>query len=302
MINPEDDKKFSRISAIEYLDTRQFKIDRFLNERFRRADYDYVLEQLMEDPISLANIIKYNYEMSEQQRINMVLNKISTSGSLSIMIGAKRNGKTGTLVWIYEELHKINLKKGLYWFGYSEDLNEIYPFVKQVTDFVAPDSDSFLGVDETGLFLFARDAMSKSSKEKIKKLPTLGHRDLAGMFLTQSGKIGDIDLFMLADYIWFKPYFVTELDTRLRLPKWLVYCLPHNKNENMVFDLNMRCIYTFKNNLPTKWSDRLSKPYSKIPDIKSARIYLEELEKRNIDLPTIQIMLELRGWNYEDVA
>lgn len=301
IINPEDEKRFNVISALEYLESRRFKVDKFLNERIRKVDQDFVLRELLKNPTSLAYIIKYNYELSEQQRIRMVVEKIMKEGSLTIMIGAKGYGKTATSVWLLNYIHQ-NYKKNLYWFGYNEGLEKHYPFVKQTYSLTKPEDNSFLVFDEASIALFAREFSTREQKEKIKQLPTLRHRNLALLIITQFSSSVDIDLFLLCDYVWFKPYFVSELDPRLNLPKWLQFCLPYNPNENLIYDMNKECIYTFKNPLPPYWNDELSKPFSKIKSRKEALKLLDKLQEAGFSEREIETILKLRGWEIEDLV
>ena len=297
MINPEEEKKFSVVSSLLYLDEKRFKIEKFLKERFRTVDYDFILREMLKNPIALAYIVKFNYELTEQQRIRMVIDKIVKEGSLTIMIGAKGYGKTATSVWLFERIHSLYPKKRLYWFGYNEELEKQYPYVEQVYDLTKPKPNSFLVLDEGSLFLFSRDHATREQKEKIKTLPTLRHRGLGLLIISQFSTSLDIDLFLLSDYIWFKPYFVYDLDQRLNLPKWLQYCLPYKPNENLIYDMNKQIIYIFKNQLPTKWNENLSKPFAVIPDKKSARKLMNKLFEKGFSTREVETILKVRGWD-----
>jgi hypothetical protein len=295
MIDPEESKKFNPVSALEYLDSRRFKVENFLDERIRKVDKEFVLREMLSNPVSLANIIKYNYEMSEEQRVRFVVEKIIQEGNLTIMIGAKGYGKTSTATWLIEKIHEW-FDKNIYWFGYNEGIEQSYPFVEQTASLTAIKENSFLIVDEGSLVWFARDFMRREQKERIKELPTLRHRGLSLLIISQFSASLDIDLFMLSDYIWFKPYFVSELDSRLNLPKWLVYTLPHNKDENLVYDMNLECIYMFKNPLPSKWNEKISKPFSLIKSRREANILVEKLRRVGFSEGEINDILRIRGY------
>jgi hypothetical protein len=296
MIDPEEDKKFSIISALEYLENKRFKIEKFLDEKFRKVDHKFILKEMLKNPISFAYIIKYNYELNEQQRIRLVLQKITKEGSLTIMIGAKGYGKTATSIWLLEKIHSLFPNIKLYWFGYNEELEKQYPYVDQTYDLVRVEPRSFLVLDEGSLFLFARESMTKEQREKIKKLPTLRHRGLSLLIISQFSTSLDIDLFLLSDYLWFKPYFVSELDSRLNLPSYLKYCLPSNPNENLVYDLNKEVIYTFTNPLPSRWNDNLSKPSSLIKDEEEANRLIKKLKEKGFNDKEIETILRIRGY------
>lgn len=301
IISPEEDKRFNPISALEYLETRRFKVENFLNERIRKVDQPLVLRELLKDPVTLANIIKYNYEMSEEQRIRFVVEKIIKEGNLTIMVGAKGYGKTATSVWLMDYVHK-NFDKKVYYFGYSEELEKQYPFVKQTVSLTDPEENSFLVFDEAQNFFFARSFSTREQKARILELPTVRHRGISLLLITQFSTSLDVDLFLLCDYIWFKPYFVGELDKRLNLPDWLKYTLPKNPNENLVYDMNLETIYVFKNPLPPIWNEKLSKPFSPIRDMKEAKRYINKLKDLGLTPKEIATLLRIRGIDLPEEA
>ena len=289
----------SLISSLEYLDTHRFKVQKFLDERFRKVDHNFILREMLKNPIGFAYVIKYNYEYPEQQRIRLVIEKIAKEGSLTIMIGAKGFGKTSTAVWLLEKIHSLFPKKKLYWFGYSEGIEEYYPYVNQTYSLTAPEDNSFLVCDEGSLAFFSRDFMTREQKARIKELPTLRHRGLSVLIISQFSTSLDVDLFLLSDYIWFKPYFVSDFDQRLNLPKWLAYCLPHQPQENLVYDMNLECIYTFKNPLPSRWNEKLSKPFSKLKSKEEALEFAGKLKKIGFSDREIFDLCRIRGFDLE---
>jgi len=301
IINPEDDKRLNPISALRYIELNRFKVERFLDERVRKEDRYFVLKEMLKNPVALAYIIKNNYEYDERRRIKIVVDKITREGTITVMLGAKRHGKSSTSVWLLEYIHKHYPDKKLYWIGYSEAIEKYYPYVNQTINLVEPDENSFVVFDEASLFLFSRDAMSKQSKEKIKELPTLGHRGASVLFISQSAQMVDIDIFLLCDFIWFKPFFAVDFDERLNIPTYLKYILPKNKNENLVYDMHEQFFYVFKNPLPSIWNDELSKPYSKIKTKEKAQEFLGGLLKMGFDEKTIDTILKIRGWSLEQL-
>jgi len=107
----------------------------------------------------------------------------------------------------------------------------------------------------------------------------------------------DIDLFLLSDYIWFKPYFTSEFDKRLSFPEWLSFVLPKNPPENLVYDMNSEVIYLFKNTLPKIWNDNLSKPFAPIKDITEAKHYIKKLKDMGMSPNEISQLLRIRGYD-----
>lgn len=300
MIDPQSRKPFNKVSALKYILGRTHLVDRFLDERVREEDKDFVLKELLEDPVFLAKIIKLNYEMKEKDKINKVINEVSKEGNLTIMLGAKGYGKTATTIWLIEEIHKRFPDKNLYWFGYNPALKKAYPFVNQTISLTKAKENSVIFIDETTLYLGSRDAMSRESRERIKALPTMRHRGCAMLFITQAGQAIDVQLFMFCDMLWFKPYFVWEFDERMKIKPQLKYIMPYQKSENLVYFLNDMSTYIFRNPLPRKWNDELSKPFS-ILTKKEAREYADMLFEAGFSEREVKIMLEVRGVKYDEI-
>lgn len=301
MIHPDEDKKFGEISALRYLDRHRFKVEDFLDGRVRKADKDFVLQKLIDkNPVSLASTIQHNYELSKQQRIMETLQRICAEGTLTIMLGAKRHGKTATTFWIAEKalmyLEELNLSN-IYWFGYNPAIDEHYPQIKQTWDFKDIEDDSLVLFDESAILLNSREAMSSSNRSKVKQLPIIGHRGISTIFITQSGQMADVSLFLLADYVWFKPYFVSEFDSRLNIPDYIKFVLPTDKPENLLYDLNTENLLLFENPLPKNWNDELSKPFRRIETKEQARKLYDGMLDAGFSQGEIETIFEARGFD-----
>ncbi len=299
-IDPKDDFRLNYGSAIRYLENHELSTKQFFNERIRPEDFELVLEELLKDPVSLANTIKLNYEVSEEQRRRNIVSNIIKEGTLTILIGAKGHGKTTSVIWLAEYIH-ANFDKNICWFGYNPAIAKHYPYIEQTYDFKTLPENCILLFDEASIFLDSRDSMSKTSKDRLKNLPTMRHRGISIIFISQSAQSIDVKLFLLCDFIWFKPYFASSFDNRLNLPSYIHYILPQNKNENLVIDMSNQTNVVFQNGMPSTWSDELSKPFSRITNMKDARKLYDSLLMAGFEEREMRNMLEIRGINFDDI-
>jgi len=307
IIDRDKHKPFNNITALQYLDGHQGIRARFLNEKVRKQDQAFVTDGLLEFPVFFANILKLNYEIHETQRVKKITEKLMKEGMITIMLGGKRQGKTAATYWfvekIIEEQKKEAHKKNLYWFGFSPEVERVYPELQQTMDMRRVE-DGILFYDETMLTFLGRDAMTTESKDKVKLLPTIGHRDLSVMFLSQSTRI-DAIILNLANSFWFKPYAAMDFDKddrrQRRLFRILRFFMPKQKHDNIFFDMDTNESYLFQNTLPHRWTEGLSKPFSIIREKKQALRYRSMMEEALLTDRTIKIFLEQRGWSYNDL-
>ena len=302
VIDPNEDKRLDLVSAIEYLEGHWHYVEHFLDKKVREEDKIFVLRKLLRSyPVEFAQIIKVNFELTEEQKINLILNKISKPGNITLLIGAKRHGKTATSLWIAEQLHKMGIK--ILMFGFSESIAKYYPWIKQTLDLVG-EPNSVLIYDEALLTLRGSRSMSKEVQERIDMIPTVGHRDMALIFLSQSFSVAP-EIIRQTDYFWFKPIPGTNFEfakERVSLSSVLKWFLPYHKWENLVYDLHDDLLYFFNNPLPSKWNDELSKTYSKIKSPEMAARYFNMLIDAGFSEREAERLLKVRGWDVTDIA
>lgn len=297
-------KPFSHESAMDYVAGHESLIMQFLDTKVRKKDREFVLNNLLEDPVFFATLININMEIPEEEKINAVVEKILHEGIITVLIGGKRMGKTAVGYWLLELLLKKESEKEIYWYGYSPGLKRIYPEIKQTLKLNELEN-ALLLFDETLLTMMGRDAMTSESKERVRILPTIGHRDVSVIFMTQSLRIDPMILNM-ADALWFKPFFALDLgfereDTNRRFKKILKFILPKQKEQNLFYDMHTNETYIFDNQLPERWCEELSKPFSKISSLQQAKEYFSMMEDAGFSDREIMIFLAQRGWDYNDV-
>jgi len=295
----EQDKPMKEVSALTYILGHKSLLHKFLNEKIRKKDWGKVTGELMtKSPILLANFLKINYETSESERISKIIREISKEGMLTIMLGAKRFGKTAASIWLAEQL--IRMEKKVYWFGFYPHLKKVYPEIRQVLDLRKIDDGTVI-FDETLIMMFGREAMVREIRDRVKALPTMGHRGMSIIFISQSLRI-DALIKDLADFLWFKPLFTYSIfDSGLRdVDQMVKYMLPFNKWENLVLNLHTQEPYIFSNPLPEKWDDDLSKPFSRLESRDEALEFFDKCRKAFSEREAV-LMLEQRGWKLEEL-
>lgn len=299
-LSTEQSKPFNEISALEYLEGHESLVYRFLNERIRKRDHAFILEQMLDDAVFTANLIKLNYTLSESEKINKVIEMLCHEGYITVELGAKRHGKTAGFWWFVEQALQLKIK--VVWYGYSSIVRNIYPEVDQVLDLTKIEK-CVLGYDEVLLSMLGRDAMTTDSKDKIRQLPTIGHRDASVIFMSQSLRV-DPMILNLCDAIWFKPFFAMEYDrdTFNKMKRVVRHIMPKHKDENILYDMHTSETIIFRNPLPARWSEDLSKPFKRIQTKKEAEEYYEMLLDAGFSQRETDIMLKQRGWRIEDFA
>ena len=303
IIDKDKHKPFNDVTALDYIEGHQGVISRFLNEKIRKRDQDYVLKNLLEFPTFFANLVKMNYEMPEEKRIQKIFDKILNEGMITIILGGKRQGKTAVTTWLMEQLESYGKGKKIYWYGFSPVMAKYFPKVIQTMNLKELE-DGVLIYDETMLTFLGRDAMTADAKDKVKMLPTIGHRNMSIIFLTQTTRI-DAIILNLANSFWFKPYSSLDFDKerggQKKLFYLLRYFLPKQKFENTFFDMDTNETYMFKNPLPQRWDDALSKPFSLIKNKKEAKKFYQMMVDAKLSDREIKIFLSQRGWDEFDL-
>ncbi len=296
----EKSKPFSRVSAINYIRGHQGMVHQFLNEKSRKEDWLHILKTMMDkNPEMLASMLKLNYTQNENERIQTVVDQIALEGMFTLLLGAKRYGKTAASYWLAEIL--LEMGYDVYWFGYYPVLKKVYPRIKQVLK-IAKIEEGILIYDETLITMFSRDAMTSAIKDRVRVLPTMGHRGGSVLWLSQSLRI-DPMIRDLLDYIWFKPLFSMEVfRSGLKgIDYTTKFMMPSKKWENLVISLHTQEPYMFNNPLPKKWDDRLSKPFAMIHDKGLAREYMDQLLDAGFNQRETDTLLKQRGWSFNEL-
>ena len=299
VIDRESEKPFDRISGLDYIMGHNGALNQFLS-RFRKADQSmisYMFAQM--DPAILATILRSNYESTGSLKEEELIRKVSIEGTFSIMLGLPGAGKTGSGTWLTELL----LARGynVYWFGYSPALEKAYPKVVQTFD-LKNIENGVLFYDEVLLTLFGRSAMNKEVKERVLNFPYIRHHGVAVVMMSQTEQF-DVTLRNLITYIWFKPFVISSMFERnLHFKPYVRYLIPQEKTDNLLYNISTNECMIFKNPLPTRWSDELSKAFAPLKDLDDAKRYAKMLQQAGVSDRELPMFLSQRNVKLEDVA
>ena len=287
-------------SALDYIEGFDYLMFAFLEERVRYEDQTRAVAILKNEPVQFANMLKNNNEINAHDRKEIVLSLVSTSGNVTVMIGAKRWGKTATCFWIIEEL----LSKGVrvFWYGYSPDIARIYPSVIQTFD-IKKVEGGVLVADETAVFSSSRDSMTTEQKDRVKQIFTCGHSDWSVIYITQTFRI-DITILNTMDILWFKPFFQMDFDRETAKGKFsdtYEYMKPVYKDENLVINCQENNSFFFTNELPKHWCPALSKPFSRLKTREEAVHYLKMLVESGMPQRETKTWMAQRGWDMQEI-
>jgi hypothetical protein len=300
LLDLERQKRFDWNSAQRFIDEHSGDFTRFLNDIARKEDHFKVgYNMRKKGPALLAYILSLNYTdvSSNEERYEKAFTIIAEEGMFSILVGAKRHGKTAAAIvlmeWCVENGYDV------YWYGYYPKMKEIYPEFKQTLNLKKIENAVAI-VDEAIIMWFGREAMTRELKNRVKGLPTAGHRGLSIVFLSQTFQI-DPTIRLLADSIWFKPLFTFEFFQQgLKINPVVKYALPKNKKQNLLLNLHTEEAYMFENELPKRWCEELSKPFALIKDEGKAREFFEECVSVFSQREAVT-MLEQRGWSVDEL-
>lgn len=288
-------------SALEYIDGYDYLMWEFLDERVRSEDQERAVATLRHEPVTFANMLKNNDEISSSDRKDSAISLVSTSGNVTVMIGAKRWGKTGTAFWVIEEL--ISRGVTVFWYGYSPTIAKLYPQIIQTFD-IKRVKNGVLIVDEAAVFSSARNAMTTEQKEKVAQIFTCGHSDWSVIYISQTFRI-DITILNTMDVLWFKPFFQMDFDreqARNKFSDTYEYMRPVYKDENLVINCQENNAWFFTNELPKLWCDALSKPFSRLETRDEAVKYLKLLTEAGMTKREIKTWVSQRGWDAEELV
>lgn len=287
-------------SASIYIEGYDHLAFSFLNERVRNEDQERAMEELMQEPVVFANMLKNNNEITPGQRKDNAINLVATPGNVTVMIGAKRHGKTATVFWMIEYL--LRKKIWVYWYGFSKAIERKYPDVIQTFD-LKKVRNGVLFVDEAAVFTSARNAMTNDQKEKVSQIFTCGHSDYSVVYVSQTFRI-DITILNTMDVLWFKPFFQMDFDreeAQDKFSKTYEYLRPVNKRENLVINCQENNSWFFENDLPRRWDDTLSKPFARIEEEDEAIRYLQMLIEAGMSQRESKMWMLQRGWNLDNL-
>ncbi len=306
-ISPDEGKPMGYFEALRYLyeEGEMSKVDWFW-DNVMEGDAFHVEKSIIKnksDCITFANFIKSNYELTEQERVDNVLDILVREGSSTIVIGVRGSGKTCAVMSFAERL----LARGqtVYWYGYHPELEKQFPDIKQSFDWLSFKEGTII-TDEGAMLAQAREAMTKQAISRVKRFATVRHKGQSLIFIVQNIMDIDVSIFRNSTLIWFKatPFgdiFQRSQKDNLGISSFFKYIIPQDshteKEKNAVYNRESKQLYTFNNIPPSKWNDDMSKPFKLIKSRDIAKRIYFQMENDNVDPKTIHTMMEAYGWN-----
>jgi len=186
----ENNKLAFRSYHLQWMKDNKGKVQDYLNSCVNNYSINEVYGMFQAEPW-MCRIVVQDY-MDNCRDIKYNLNRTighltSPGNELSAITGSKGSGKTHQSIAMTEKIHNIDGANKV-WIGMPNHELEahkwtIAPSIREL------DTDDYGNQDEMAIFTSSRRAMSKYNNEFIEYLPTLRHKDIAGLsILTQSTK------------------------------------------------------------------------------------------------------------------
>ncbi len=268
--------------------------DNMLDEDDWRDVYKRVLAK--EDEILAFLFYLYLKQLEDysiQEKFELISNSmIKQRGHISIIIGARRSGKTTFTYQLCEYLKKRYGEK-IWWFGVPAKLPD---FIDGSTlDFNKIPENTTTIVDEASVQFYSRLFQSEEQVDITRKLSIVSHTGRNFIVITQSASILDINFIRQAtSMIFTSKSFLTIKKERLIINPYLDYFMPRMQGQVLYFDDSH--LLEIKFNRPDWWKQEYSDPYRAFKnDIEAYRFVLTIL-KDITDTKTILDYLGMRSY------
>lgn len=280
-ISYPDDHIFYDWAYLQYLlrQERDAELLTYVEQHFNDESLGYEVSLMFKYPFFAVKILD-DYEMTNDEKQEKLFNKLvyddQGGGRICLIDGAKGGGKTGVLCWILDEYHKRrpDLK---YYFVTKATIRPPLPSWINVVDSIDQvPNNCIAGIDEGGIQLSSRGAMTRENKDASTQLIVLRHKGISMIILVQNVLMVDINVRRLADIRLLKygipfgterkrPGEQTNKDLELIRQR----LKPRNNKEAYVEIMSDKIFVNFSHPLPKWWNDdEISKSY-KYTELKS---------------------------------
>lgn len=188
----------------------------------------------------------------------------TNKSTIGIILGARGTGKSAIGMFLLENFGAKS-DKNLYALGFKQ--SSLPKWIQVVKDISEIENNSVLLVDEGGIEFSSRDAMSNANKLLSEILLISRHRNLSVIFITQNSANLELNAIRQADYLILKPSSLLQKDFERKKIKQ-VYESVEDEFDELKEELGLTYLYSDKycgfvaNNLPSFWSERVSKGYA----------------------------------------
>jgi len=296
-IDKATSKWLDTYGLLKWLSGHYIDVMRYLESRYKeRSDRAYNMAKFVKDPY-LGYILVQDTLYSNEEKIAKIVDFVSSSSFVCPVVGRKGGGKTATVLWFFEILHKLKPKLKLYWMDINPNLPK---YIKIVSDWDEVEDNSVVCAEEAAVKYFSRDAMTRESKDLGKMLFISRHRGLRIFFNYQTLTSADVNIHRLSDAFLIKPFQMIELadlteNKRARRFFQYVSMMSPTTPEQTLFTMGDEWI-KFDTPLPSFWSEDISKSYKKT-DLHSISYEVELMSQTGMNAKQIVKRLKPRGVN-----
>lgn len=186
-----------------------------------------------------------------------------SDSKIGIIIGARGSGKTAFGVKVLENVY-AKTKKKCYAIGFHQ--NDFPSWISVVEDVSQIKNDSFILIDEGGIFFSSRRSMSEANKFLSDLMLIARHKNLSVLFISQNSSNLDINILRQADYLVLKPSSLLQEEFERKIIQ-KIYEETEKDFEKFKDEKGLTYIYSsdFKgfvsNPLPSFWAKGISKSF-----------------------------------------
>ena len=199
-------------------------------------------------------------------------NLLGGESKIGIIIGARGTGKSALGMRILENV-RAKTKKKVYAMGF--DIRKVPEWIEIVDNIEQIKNNSFILIDESGINFSSRESMSSGNKLLSDLMFIARHKNLSILFITQNSSNIEINTLRQADYLLLKPSSLLQMDFERKVVKEIYEEV--EKKFDKFQEPGTTYIYSdkfrgfIKNNLPSFWSDGLSKSFSGFSESKEEK-------------------------------
>lgn len=278
-------------------------IQTFLDNNINPYDHPDWIRKMLETPV-LGKAIIDNEEMTNIEKIDMMIKAHAERSVITPLLGRRGAGKTVQGTYILEEVHERYPNKNVVMLVTAA---EIPDYIIQIVNPRNCPNNSVFFFDEASLTVNARTAMSSANIDISKMLAILRHRGISIIFASQHPALMDLNILRLCDCMLFKKPSWEELvsgdDKNKRmfssLTEVVKLLMPREPNETLFTDGEKWVKMTTP--LPSFWSEKLSKSYGEMTVGEMHKFIVQRIEARD-SIKKITAKLGVRGINIDEAT
>lgn len=296
------DKLMFDPSMREWLMEHEIDLQRYLDYKINEIDHLSRIQLFLKRPL-LGKAIVEDFSMDDESKRREALDIFfNMPGGLGVIMGQVGKGKTVLGLDILETAHDV-YNKEVCMLSSNLDLPE---YITQVEDIFAFKPDSVALIDEASLTAHARDSMTTFNKNLSKLLAIRRHQGLKLLFATQHSSWIDKNILRAAHFFFFKELPWDEVSSRNQdrgggldyMMMFIRMMMPTTVEQTLFTD--GETWLSFSNNLPSFWSDEISKTYKKL-SVHDVVKFIKNKHIAGMEHKILIKQLKIRGWDLEDI-